>query len=139
MGDFDFLGDHGGGQKRVVIYREKQSSGCLPVIQTALGIILAIFLMVGGCVALIGIGAKQMADEQRKSGATIMKQVGNEVANDAIRQYNTIVESNGSQVDLHVRAGLVAEAYLQSGNDEKYRKWKKIADTHAKNAGMIVP
>lgn len=138
MGDFDFLGDSSVRPTRTVVYQKQSSSGCLPVIQVALGILLAMTIMIGGCVALIGMGAKGISDQQRNTGKKLMKEIKEDVALDAIRQYKTVVESGGSDIDANVRAGMVAEAFLQAGDDESYRKWKKIANVHAKRAGLPI-
>lgn len=138
MGDFDFLGDSGGRPTRTIVYQKQRSSGCLPVIQTALGILLAVAIMVGGCVAVIGMGAKQVADQQRKVGKELLKDIQKDVAKDVLRQYNTVIDNGGSEIDANVRAGMVAEAYLQAGDDANYRKWKQIANEHAKKAGLPV-
>ena len=139
MGEFDFLGDSGTGGRRSVVYQKRRSSGCLPVLQVALGILLAVAVMFGGCVFIVGMGAKELAEQQKKSGRSMMKDIQKDVANDAIRQYNTVIDNDGSDVDAYVRAGMVAESFLQAGDDANYRKWKKIADAHAKNAGMVIP
>ena len=138
MGDFDFLGDSASKPTRTIVYQKQRSSGCLSVIQTALGILLAVAIMVGGCVALIGLGVKEAADQHRKIGKELMKDIQKDVAADVIRQYNTVIENDGSEIDANVRAGMVAEAYLQAGDDENYRKWKKIANGHAKKAGIPI-
>lgn len=45
------------------------------------------------------------------------------VAADAIREYE-IVKRNGSATDKCVRAGLVAEAFLQAKDEPGYQTWK---------------
>ena len=140
MGDFDFLGDTSSSSQRRVYYRpQRQSSGCLPVFQVAFGIILAVVMLFGGCVFLAGVGINQMEKERKRTGkpaGDFMEAVHRETANDAIRQYNTIVENTGSEVEKHVRASFVAEAFLQGGDKKNYAKWKQIEEVHRSRAGL---
>lgn len=142
MGDFDFLGDTSSSAPRRVHYRpQRKSSGCLPVFQVAFGIILAFVLMFGGCVFLAGVGMNELQKEQKRTGkpvGDIMTAASTKVAKDAIEQYRTICETNGSEIDRHVRAGFVAEAFLQAGDKENYAKWKRIADAHGQRAGLPI-
>jgi hypothetical protein len=58
-----------------------------------------------------------------------------QVADDAIKQYE-MVKRSGSAIDAYVRASLVAEAYLQAGDEANYSKWKAIERKEAARAGM---
>lgn len=58
------------------------------------------------------------------------------VAEEAIKEYNIVKENSGSDIDLSVRAALVAEAYLQAKDNENYKKWKAIEKEHSKSAGI---
>ena len=142
MGDFDFLGGAPSAPRRVYYQKPKRQSGCLPVIQVALGIILAVGLMFGGCVALVGVGARQAAKEMKrnggKSGDSFMDAVHDEVMNDAIEQYNTVVRGGGSEIEKSVHAGFVMAACAQAKDDAAYAKWKAIKDRHDRNAGIPV-
>lgn len=69
------------------------------------------------------------------AGAAAIDHVTEQVTLDAINEYN-IVKEHGSAMDAYVRAGLVAEAYLQSGDMEGYKKWKEIEKAEAKAAGL---
>lgn len=124
MGDFDFLGDAGSSKtvaSRTVVRRQKPSNGYMRVVQIAIGVIVAVCLTFGGCVFLTGVG---------------MYAVNERVVDDAIEQYNIVVQSNGSEIEKHVHAGLVAEACLQARDKDGYNKWKRIRDIHARNAGL---
>ncbi len=49
--------------------------------------------------------------------------VENKVANDAVKEYE-ITQRDGTKMDACVHAGLVAAAYLQAKDEDKYREWK---------------
>lgn len=140
MGEFDFLGESEASPRRtVVVHRNKQGSGCLPVVQVALGIILAVFLLGGGCIVLMGIGANELAKQAKDGkGGTFMQTIEDEVVNDAIRQYNTVARGGGSHMELSVQAGLVMAACAQAKDEKGYAKWKKIHDAHSRRAGIPV-
>jgi len=53
-----------------------------------------------------------------------LDQIHDEVAQDAVKQYNIVKSSGASDIDLCVQAGLVAAAYLQAKNESKYTIWK---------------
>lgn len=57
------------------------------------------------------------------------------VAKDAEEQYR-MVEKSGTKTDLCVRAGMVAEAYLQAKNSEKYDLWKTTQKADCMAAGV---
>jgi hypothetical protein len=101
------------------------------------GILLAVAVLFGGCVFIVGAGARRLAEEG--GGGGFMQQVHNQVLSDAVRQYSAVIKGGGSDVDAYVRAGLVAEACLQAGEDEEYADWIKIRDAHARRAGLPVP
>jgi hypothetical protein len=65
-----------------------------------------------------------------------MQNVQNQVLEDAKRQYFISRDNGGSHIDLHVHAGLAAEAALQAHNEEAYAAWIKVRDAHARLAGM---
>lgn len=142
MGDFDFLGGAPSAPRRVYYQKPKRQSGCLPVIQVALGIILAVGLMFGGCVALVGVGSHQAAKEMKRSGKSgdpFMESVYEEVMSDAIEQYNTVVRGGGSEIEKSVHAGFVMAACAQAKDDAAYARWKEIKDRHDRNAGIPAP
>lgn len=67
--------------------------------------------------------------------ANQMQKIENQVAEDAVAQYN-IAKEHGDKMDAYVHAGMVAAAYLQAKDQENYKKWKAIEKEEAKNAGM---
>lgn len=75
-----------------------------------------------------GGGLEQQAAEQ-------MQTIENQVAEDAVKQYE-IAKNSGNAIDAYVHAGIVAAAYLQAQDEPNYKKWKDIEKEEAKNAGM---
>ncbi len=61
--------------------------------------------------------------------------IENQVAADAVKQYE-IAKKNGSAMDAYLQASMVAAAFLQANDEENYKKWKKIEEEEAKNAGV---
>jgi hypothetical protein len=106
-------------------------------VSVCFGILLAVAVLFGGCVFIVGSAAKRIAEEG--GGGSFMEKVHEDVLRDAVRQYRAVLKGGGSDIDAHLRAGLVAEACLQSGDDEGYAEWIKIRDAHARRAGLPVP
>ena len=52
------------------------------------------------------------------------------------QQYAMLVEMKAPQMERAMRAGAIAEAYLQAKDREGYRTWKAAADRHMRAAGM---
>ena len=65
-----------------------------------------------------------------------MKEIKTGVASDFERQYQS-ASLHGTMVDRCVRAGLVAEGYLQAGDDAKYAQWKRVEDVDCQAAGVM--
>ena len=67
------------------------------------------------------------------TSSSVYKQNQQTVANDFERQYYDVVKYGGSGVEKCVKAGLVAEGYLQAGDQVKYAKWnfQRIQDCDA--------
>lgn len=61
--------------------------------------------------------------------------VENKVADDVVKQYE-IAKRNGTSMDVCVHAGLVAAAYLQAKNEDKYREWKATENADCAAAGL---
>ena len=57
------------------------------------------------------------------------------VAKDFEKQYN-MAKTSGTKIDICVRAGLVAEGYLQAQDQKNYRKWKAIQKRDCASAGI---
>lgn len=75
------------------------------------------------------------SDEPSPSTSPWGKSIERQVAADAVKQYE-IVQRNGSAIDRCVHAALVAEAYLQAHDEERYREWKKTERSDCSDAGM---
>ena len=73
-----------------------------------------------------------------KQVAKDMERIENQVATDAVKQYE-IAKRNGSAMDAYLQAGLVTASYLQAKDETNYKKWKEIENEEAKNAGMQIP
>jgi hypothetical protein len=58
-----------------------------------------------------------------------------QVANDAVAHYQMAKKGNNFK-DMCVQAGIVADAYLQLKDEEKYRSWRNAEKSDCKAAGM---
>jgi hypothetical protein len=57
-----------------------------------------------------------------------MHEMQEQVADDQVRQWLAVSKDpNHTQIEVCVHAGLVAQAYLQAGDDDQYHKWEKKA------------
>jgi hypothetical protein len=64
-----------------------------------------------------------------------MKKINNQVAEDALKQYN-IAKRQGDFIQICVQSGLVVAAYLQAKDESNYQKWKDIQKNDCKAAGI---
>jgi hypothetical protein len=64
-----------------------------------------------------------------------MDDLGADVARDFVSQYEDAAKY-GDAMDRCVRAGFVAEGYLQAGLSEDYGKWKGIEEADCNEAGL---
>ena len=87
-------------------------------------------------IAIIAIGIISCMPSEQKVQKEMQK-VENQVANDAVKQYE-IAKKNGSAMDAYVQASMVAAAFLQAKDEENYKKWKEIEKKEAKLAGVPV-
>lgn len=62
-----------------------------------------------------------------KQAANEMRKIEQQVASDAVRQYQ-IARRNGNAMGACVQAGLVSAAYLQAKDEATYQKWKATED-----------
>jgi len=90
--------------------------------------IVVVIIAVLGIWCFIGLGAKHAAESN-------LNNIQLQVAHEAEEQY-AIAKRNGSPMDIYVRAGLVAEAYLQAKDEVNYKKWKQIETEAAIAAGI---
>lgn len=91
-------------------------------------VIISVILLVIVGWFFFGGGLEQQAQHQ-------MDDISNQVAEDAIKQYE-IVKKSGTEIECYTQASLVAAAYLQAKDEENYQKWKNIEKQHADAAGM---
>jgi flagellar basal body-associated protein FliL len=84
-------------------------------------------------IVLFLIGSFAASIPQTASQA--IKPYQEQVAIDFEAQYAAVVES-GTAIDRCIRAGLVAEGYLQAANTEKYKEWKQVEKADCKAAGV---
>jgi ribosomal protein L40E len=98
----------------------KKPVGCLQVIGG-----LVVFLMVIGFLAG---GNDKLAKHE-------MQKIENQVADDAVAQYN-IAKKQGDKIQICVQAGFVSAAYLQAKDDANYNQWKTTQKQDCKAAGM---
>ena len=84
-------------------------------------------------VLLVIIALAMPTEEQIDQGMTDLK---TDVATDFERQYQS-ASLHGTMVDRCVRAGLVAEGYLQAGDEAKYAQWKRVEDVDCQAAGLM--
>ncbi len=95
-------------------------------------------LIIFGIIVIAGIwyfkggGAEKMAQSDLSEA-----QIQEQIIHDAETQYE-VAKRNGSPMDIYVRAGIVAEAYLQANDQENYKKWKQIEADAAIEAGVGV-
>ena len=94
-------------------------------LKIAIGIVLAIVIIV----VIIGAAASS------KSGKATLREVHNDVAKDAIDQYE-MAKRNGTKSEICVQAGFVAAAYLQAKNEPEYARWQTIKKTDCRAAGL---
>lgn len=82
-------------------------------------------------VAVIGIGVLA----NMKTSSQVEKDIHNEVAADSLKEYE-LAKKHGDRADVCLRAGLVAEAYLQAKDEENYAKWRDIERADCRRAGL---
>lgn len=97
-------------------------------------VVKGVFVTIVVIMVLLFIIALAMpTEEQIDQGMTDLK---TDVAADFERQYQS-ASLHGTMVDRCVRAGLVAEGYLQAGNEVKYSSWKQVEQADCAAAGLM--
>jgi hypothetical protein len=93
------------------------------------GQVLLFLALAGGILWFFAGGGleKQTADQMQK--------IENQVANDAVNQYQ-IAKRQGNPIQVCVQAGLVSAAYLQAKDETNYRQWKTTESEDCKRAGV---
>jgi hypothetical protein len=89
-----------------------------------LGVLLVMFIALHNTpLQLTGVQADDLQDLHRR------------VIDDAITQYG-ITQRSGTAMDRCLRAGLVAEAYLQANQESGYKEWKNTEQWDCLKAGV---
>lgn len=70
-----------------------------------------------------------------KQAASDMQKIEDQVAVDAVRQYE-IAKREGNPMQMCVQAGFVSAAYLQAKDETNYQKWKKVEGQDCRRAGV---
>ncbi|MGA7949496.1 MAG: hypothetical protein WCA45_04955 [Thiobacillaceae bacterium] len=76
-----------------------------------------------------------MPDTQTAS-QKYMQTIANQVADDAVEQYDMAKRNGATLVDMCVHAGFVSAAYLQAKDESNYRVWKSMEKADCARAGM---
>ena len=100
-------------------------------IKSTIRAILITFAVIFFFVILIALAMP--SEEDIATGLTDIK---TDVATDFERQYEN-AKAHGSILDRCVRAGLVAEGYLQAGDEGKYADWKEVERADCQAAGVM--
>jgi hypothetical protein len=71
-----------------------------------------------------------------KAGRNMSDDVFAQVSRDSVAQYEMVKRNGGSAVDLCVRAGFVAAAYLQAKDEANYKRWSDQERSDCAKAGI---
>jgi hypothetical protein len=70
-----------------------------------------------------------------KQAANNMQKITNQVATDAVKQYQ-IAKRQGDPIQICVQAGFVSAAYLQAKDESNYLQWKNTEADDCRRAGV---
>lgn len=56
-----------------------------------------------------------------------LQNIYNQTAAQQLKQWD-IISRNGSDTEKYIHAGIIANCYLQAGNEAKYKEWKDISE-----------
>jgi hypothetical protein len=90
--------------------------------------VISIVLLVIGVLAFFGTIQFWFGGGLEEQASKEVRRIQIQVAKEAEKEFR-IAKQHGNTVDAYVRAGLVAEAYLQAKDEINYRKWKQIEAT----------
>lgn len=76
------------------------------------------------------------ACDVEKYAAQNMQKISNQVATDAVKQYEIANRNGATSIDICVQAGLVSAAFLQAQDESNYKKWKAIENIDCERAGV---
>ena len=71
----------------------------------------------------------------QKQAANDLQGIHNQVASDAVKQYEMTLRS-GTPIDICVHAGLVSASYLQAKDESNYQRWKLTEAADCARAGV---
>jgi len=75
-------------------------------------------------VILVGMGWFFFGGGMEKKAAIDLQNINNQVATDAVQQYE-MAKRSGKAMDICVQAGFVSASYLQAKDEPNYKRWKQ--------------
>jgi len=93
------------------------------------GQVLSALILVGGMLWWFASGGLE------KRAADDLQRIKNQVAADAIKQYD-IAQREGNAMQTCVQASLVSAAFLQAHDESNYRQWKEREKYVCESAGI---
>lgn len=88
-----------------------------------------------GVVIVVGVAWFFFGGGLEKQAAKDMNNIYNQVANDAVKQYE-MAQRSGTPIDICVQAGLVSASYLQAKDESNYQRWKRTEGADCARAGV---
>ena len=88
-----------------------------------------------GVIIVVGVVWFFFGGGLEKQAAKDMNNIYNQVANDAVKQYE-MVRRSGTPIDVCVQAGLVSASYLQAKDESNYQRWKQKEGADCAHAGV---
>lgn len=73
--------------------------------------------------------------DEKEAVDEITKQVNNKVITEELKKYK-MVEKTGTKIEICIQAQMVTQAYLQAGNEEKYKEWHDTQESDCYLAGL---
>lgn len=87
-----------------------------------------------GIAVCVGIGFAALKTAE-VGGASMEASVHDDVTSGSVKEYN-MAKRHGDKTDVCVRAGLVAEAYLQAKDEANYARWRETQRIDCQRAGL---
>lgn len=107
----------------------------MSAVKFILKVVAAFFIVL----LLIGIlmgAAAPTEEELREETSAFLNEINVSVATDAETQYQ-MTKVSGNQIDRCVQAGMVAAAWLQAQDNDKFAHWKDVEDAECSRAGIV--
>ena len=101
-------------------------------------VLAAILLCVVGLYATGAFSTDDQRVASTDATSTTLSSMKDDVARDAEHQYE-LADQSGNKIDKCVQAGMVAAAYLQADNADKYREWVSTRNLDCAVAGIHEP